>query len=78
MEPQGWMTLNVKSGNFQQFGGGYSGDAARSNVMGILSAEAVNAHADASFIRRNFRARPSSHSYAMLNPPSSKEAFQGI
>jgi hypothetical protein len=55
--------------------GSYKGDAVKSNATGTLSADAVNAHTDASLIRRIFRARSSSHSYAMLSPPSDNEAF---
>jgi hypothetical protein len=58
--------------------GGYRGDAVKSKATRTLSADAVNAHTDANFIRRIFRARPSSHSYAMLSPPTGSEAFRGI
>lgn len=49
--------------------GGYRGDALKSKAIGTLSADAVNAHGDANLIRRIFRARPSSHSDAMLSHP---------
>jgi len=51
---------------------GYSGDADKSKATGTLSADAVNAHIDAILIKRPRRARPSSHSYAMLSPPGAK------
>lgn len=50
----------------------YSGDAVKSKAIGILSADPVNAHIDAILIKRTRRARPSSHSYAMVSPPSAK------
>jgi hypothetical protein len=50
----------------------YSGDAVKSKAIGMLSADPVNAHIDAILIKRTRRARPSSHSYAMLSPPSAK------
>jgi hypothetical protein len=55
---------------------GYRGDAVKSKATGTLSADAVNAHTDASLIKRIFRARPLSHSYAILSPPSGNEAFR--
>ena len=56
----------------------YSGDAVKSKATGTLTADAVDAHTDASIIKRIFRARPSSHSCAMLCPPSGNEAFREI
>lgn len=58
--------------------GGYRGDAVKSTAIGTLSADAVNTYNDASLIRRIFRARSWSHSYAMLTPPGDNEAFRGI